>query len=193
MALLGAAACTPISENNASLEEVARAAYRADGPATVTLFTMVNNRSNEGAHSALMVSGSERVIFDPAGTWYHPQLPERGDAHYGIQDSVVDFFIDYHARVTYRVVRHEVQVTQAQADQILANVRTYGTVGPAFCTNAISQVLRGVPGFEQVGSTFFPKRMMRNFSALPGATERVYRDDDPDNKDFVRARHLRLN
>lgn len=154
---------------------------------------MVNNRSNEGAHSALMINGSERVIFDPAGTWYHPQLPERGDAHYGIQDPVVDFFIDYHARVTFRVVRHEVVVTQAQADAVLRNVRDYGTVGPAFCTNAISQVLRGVPGFESIRSTFFPKRMMRNFAALPGVTERVYRDDDPDNKDFVRTRYLQVN
>jgi hypothetical protein len=140
-----------------------------------------------------MISGSERVIFDPAGTWYHPQLPERGDAHYGIRDNVVDFFIDAHARSTFRVVRHDLVVSPQAAEAALQQVRNYGTVGPAFCSNAISDVLKNTPGFESVSRSFFPKAIMRDFAALPGVTERVYRDDDPDDKTYVQYRHLQIN
>lgn len=166
----------------ASDEEVARAAYRADGPPTVTLFTMVNNRSNEGAHSGLMVNASQRVIFNPAGTFYHPYLPQRADVHYGITDDKVDFFIDYHARETYRVVRHDVEVTPEQAEMILARIESRGAVPNAFCTTSIGTILRDVPGFEFVPRSPFPKATMRAFDEVPGVTIRRYYDDSPDDR-----------
>ena len=46
--------------------EVQRAIYRDDSPPSLTLYTMINNRNGEGGHSALMVNGSQRVLFDPA-------------------------------------------------------------------------------------------------------------------------------
>lgn len=164
---------------------VARAAFRDDGPPTVTLFTMINNRSNEGAHSALMVSGSQRVIFNPAGTFHHPNAPQRADVHYGITDNMVDFFIDYHARVTYRVVRHDVVVSPEQAELILRRVESRGAVANALCTTSINTILRGVPGFEMMPRSPFPKRTMRAFDKLPGVTIRRYYDDSPDDRSNI--------
>ncbi len=87
------------------------ARYVPDGPPSVTLFTVVNNQSGSGAHSGLLISGSERVLFDPAGSFNHPRLPERGDMHHGMSDPMVAFYIDYHARETYRVIEQTVPVS----------------------------------------------------------------------------------
>lgn len=37
----------------------------------ISLYTMVNNESGAGAHSALVINASQRVIFDPTGTFKH--------------------------------------------------------------------------------------------------------------------------
>ncbi|MFV0360892.1 hypothetical protein [Tropicimonas sp.] len=171
----------------ASDEEVARARFRDDGPPTITLFTMINNRSNEGAHSALMVSGSQRVIFNPAGTFTHPNLPQRGDTFYGIDDGKVDFFIDYHARETYRVIRHDVVVTPEQAEIALARVTSNGAVPNALCTTSIGRTLRDVPGFGNAPRAPFPRTTMRYFDTIPGVQIRRYYDNSPDDRsDIVR-------
>lgn len=168
-------------------DEVAAARYRADGPPTITLFTMINNRSNNGAHSGLMVSGSHRAVFNPAGTYHHPYAPQRADVHYGMTDRMVDFYIDYHARETYHVVRQDVVVTPEQAELALQRMERYGAVPKAFCTTSIGRVLRGVPGFESLPSSPLPKKTMRAFEELPGVYTRRYYDDSPDDRsDIVR-------
>lgn len=169
----------------ASDDQVAAARYRASGPPMITLFTMINNRSNEGAHSALMVSGSERVIFNPAGTFHHPRLPQRNDVHYGIDDQAVAFFIDYHARETYRVVRQDVVVTPEQAEIALQRIEAYGAVPKALCTTSIGRILRGVPGFESMPKSPFPKGTMRAFEQIPGVTTHTYYDDSPDDRSDI--------
>ncbi|WP_149866267.1 hypothetical protein [Tropicimonas marinistellae] len=163
-------------------QEVQAAAFRDDGPPTITLFTMINNRSHDGAHSGLMISGSQRIIFDPAGTFYHPHVPQRADVHYGITDSMVDFYIDYHARETYHVVRHDVVVTPEQAEIALQRAQAYGAVSKAFCTTSIHRIVRGVPGFESIPASPRPKKVMRAFDEIPGATIRRYYDDSPDDR-----------
>ncbi len=163
-------------------EAVQAARYRAPGPSTITLFTMINNRSNEGAHSALMVNGSQRVIFNPAGTFHHPRSPQRADVHYGITEPMLDFFIDYHARETYRVVRQDIVVTPEQAELALARIETYGAVPNALCTTSIGRILRDVPGFETMPSSPFPKRAMRGFDRTPGVEVRRYFDTSPDDR-----------
>ena len=68
VALLAAlSACSAIAPS-ASDEEIAAVAFRNDGPASVTLMTVINTSSGSGAHSALLIDGPQRVIFDPAGT-----------------------------------------------------------------------------------------------------------------------------
>jgi hypothetical protein len=157
---------------------VARAAYVHDGPPSITLFTVLNNTNNAGEHSALMINGSQRLLFDPAGTWRHPNLPERNDVHFGITPKMVDFYIDYHARENYRVVEQTVMVSPEVAELALERALAYGPVPKAQCARATTTVLRGLPGFETIPSTFGPKKVMRAFGQLPGVSERVITDDD---------------
>ncbi|SMX45751.1 hypothetical protein [Actibacterium lipolyticum] len=162
-------------------EAVRAAAYRPAGPTSITLFTMVNNRSNEGAHSAIMINASQRVIFDPAGTWWHRTAPERHDVHYGITPTMLKFFIDYHARETYRVVTQTVVVTPDVAEQALQLVEANGAVPKAFCANATTRIFSKLPGFQSVGGGMFPGRIMKSFGELPGVETKVYYDEDSDD------------
>lgn len=166
-------------------EAVQAARHSTNEPASITLYTVVNKRSGSGAHSAIMVNGSERVIFDPAGSWEHPKLPERNDVHFGMTDKAVAFYVDYHARETYDVVEQKVEVTPAVAEQVLALVKAYGAVPKAMCTTATSAILRSTPGFESLPSTWFPNRLSEAFAEVPGVTTRVITDDDDDSNHGV--------
>ena len=152
---------------------------------TGTLFTVINNRSGSGAHSGLMINGTERIMFDPAGTWNHPRIPERNDVHYGITPRMVDFYIDYHARETFRVVEQTVIVTPEVAEMVAAKAKAYGAVPKAQCARSVTSILSGVPGFESITSTWFPKKLMQDFATLPGVTERIIRDEDADKNHGV--------
>ena len=172
-------------------QEVAQAFFKADGPSTLTLFTVINNRSKSGAHSGLLINGSQRVIFDPAGTWYHPDLPERNDVHFGMTDDAVDFYVDYHARITFHVVIQEVVVSPAVAEKALQLALAHGPASKARCSISISSLLRQLPGFESVKQTWYPKKLMDSFATLPGVkTETVFDNDPDDNTGFILAPRL---
>lgn len=167
--------------------EVQQAAYRADGPPALTLFTMINNRSGEGGHAALMVNGSQRVMFDPAGSWFNKAVPERNDVLFGVTPRVVELYTDYHARETYHVVTQTVVVTPEAAELALRLVQENGPVGQGRCSNSISRILAQVPGFTTLGGSIFPARLMRNFGALPGVQTQTFRDSDPDDNKYKLA------
>ncbi len=184
LAFLGLAACG--AEPKWAPEEQVQAARFVAGPPTyITLYTVVNKSSGSGAHSAILVNGSERLIFDPAGTWTHPRLPERNDVHFGMSDKSIAFYIDYHARKTYDVIEQKVFVTPEIAELVLRRVKDYGAVPKAMCTAATSSVLRGVPGFESLPSTWYPKKLSTAFGELPGVTTRLITDDDDDSNHGV--------
>jgi hypothetical protein len=145
----------------------------------------VNKRSGSGAHSAILVNASERVIFDPAGSWRHPKVPERNDVHFGMTDKAVAFYIDYHARETYDVVEQTVVVSPEVAELVLEKVKAHGAVANAMCTSATSSILRSTPGFETLPATMFPKPLSKSFAELPGASTRVITDDDDDSNHGV--------
>jgi hypothetical protein len=166
-------------------DKVQAARYVDSGPPTLTLFTVLSTQSGNGAHAGLMVNADERVIFDPAGTWQHPRLPERNDVHFGMTPKMVNFYIDYHARETYDVVQQTIVVTPAVAALVKQRVQEYGAVPKAQCTKAISSILRGIPGFETMPQTWFPKVLMDAFGELPGVTARKITDDDADNNHGV--------
>lgn len=177
--ILSLAACGGAVNVWASDQEVAEAAYRHDGPPTLTLFTVVSTASGAGAHSALMVSGSQRVIFDPAGTFNHPNLPERNDVVYGMTDRAVDFYIDYHARTTYDVVQQDIVVSPQVAEMARRAVEQYGAVPKAHCGQSVSAILSSLPGFGSIPQTYYPKKIMDAFAALPGVRTEKFSDDDP--------------
>jgi hypothetical protein len=183
-ALLGLAACGA-EPTWAPQEDVDAARFVAGPPTSVTLYTVVNKRSGSGAHTAILVNGSERVIFDPAGTWNHPRVPERNDVHFGMTDKAVAFYIDYHARETYDVIEQTVEVSPEVAELVLAKVKANGAVPKAACTSASSAVLKSTPGFESLPSTMFPKQLSVSFAKLPGVSTRVITDDDDDSNHGV--------
>lgn len=166
-------------------DQVQAARFVAEGPTYVTLYTVVNKSSGSGAHSAILINGSERLIFDPAGTWQHPRLPERNDVHFGMTDKAIAFYIDYHARATYDVIEQQVFVSPEIAELVLRRVQDYGAVPKAMCTNATSSILRGVPGFDSLPSTWYPKKLSAAFGALPNVSTRIITDDDDDSNHGV--------
>lgn len=185
MALMSLAACGGAEAEWASDAEVSAARYVHKGPPSITLFTVLSTRDGSGAHSGLLINGSQRVIFDPAGTWHHPRLPERNDLHYGMTPKMVSFYIDYHARETYDVVEQTVIVSPGVAELAMQRAMAYGAVPKAQCTNSISSILAGVPGFEGLPKTWYPAKYMAAFAKLPGVTNRKYTDDDADQNHGV--------
>lgn len=163
----------------APLDEVERRAVRGDGPATLTLMTAISNRTGAGGHSALMINGSQRVIFDPAGTWFHPTAPERGDVIFGITDTMLEFYVDYHARPTFHVVMHEVTVSPELAERALQLVQDHGPANKSFCGQSVSGILRDL-GFTDVRRRWFPDKVMKDFAKVPNVTEEKVFDDTID-------------
>jgi hypothetical protein len=166
-------------------EQVDAVRFVEGEPTYITLYTVVNKSTGSGAHSAILVNGSERLIFDPAGTWYHPKLPERNDVHFGMNEKALAFYIDYHTRRTYDTIEQKVYVSPQVAELVLARAKAYGAVPKAMCTQATSSILRGVPGFENLPQTFYPKKLSKSFGELPGVTTRVITDNDDDNNHGV--------
>lgn len=167
---------------------VSAANYRPTGPSTLTLMTMVSNRDGRGGHSALMIDGQQRVLFDPAGSWYHPMIPERNDVLYGMTPQFLQFYTDYHARETYHIVVQEIEISAATAEQLIAAVEAHGAVPPARCSLSISRLLGQTPGFEAITANWFPVRTMEQFGALDGVREsRIYDTDADDNLELLQA------
>ncbi|OCX66888.1 hypothetical protein BFP70_03405 [Thioclava sp. SK-1] len=182
--MLSLAACA-VDHKFDSPAAVNSARFVSDEPPSITLYTVVSKRSGNGGHSGLLINGSERVLYDPAGSWYHPYVPEQNDLHYGITERMRKFYIDYHARETWDVIEQKVYVSQAVADEVKRRAIAHGSAPKSYCANAISGILDGVPGFETVHSTFFPMKLSEEFGALPGVSYRLYHDNDPDNNHGV--------
>lgn len=184
VALMGLSACAADSVY-APQEAVDAARFVADPPTSITLYTVINNRSGAGAHSGLLINASQQVMFDPAGTWGHPRVPERNDVHYGITPRIVNFYIDYHARETFRVIEQTIVVAPGVAELVKQRAEAYGAVPKAQCSNSVSAILDGVPGFESLGSTWFPKKLSDAFGKLPGVRSRTITDDSADKNHGV--------
>ena len=161
-------------------EAVARARYVSNEPASLTLYTVISKRNGTGGHSALMINASQRVLFDPAGTFKVGSVPERNDLLYGITERMRKLYIDYHARDTYDVLAQTIQVSPAVAEQALREAQSYGAVNKAFCGNSVSDILKDLPGFENTPRTFSPVRISEAFAAHPGVMTHLYRDGDQD-------------
>lgn len=183
LAIIVLAGCggLPDDRKNASPEVISSVSYRHDGPPALTLYTMINNRSGAGAHSSLMINGSQRVIFDPAGTVRLSAVPARDDVLYGVTPQVADFYARSHARETFHVVIQRIEVSPEVAERALRLATSYGTVASARCAVATSSVLRQLPGFENIRSTWYPKKLMASFGERPGVqTTRIFENDDDD-------------
>jgi hypothetical protein len=148
----------------------------------LTLFTMVNNSNGSGAHTSLMVNGSQRVIFDPAGSFRHPRIATKNDVVFGVTPVMEDTYTRFHARETFHVIVQHVEVPPQVAEDVLRRVLATGPVPRAQCALSTSELLRDVPGLNgAIRSTWFPNQLADQFGQLPGATtQRLYEYDDPD-------------
>lgn len=168
-------------------EAVAKSTYRHEGPTRLTLFTMINNRTGAGAHTSLMINGSQRVIFDPAGSFKHKSLPERNDVVFGITPHVADVYTRYHARKTYHVKVQELDVSPQVAEAALRAVMSNGAVPSAMCARSTSSILASLPGFERIQTTWFPVKLADAFGEIPGVREQeLYEYDSDDNSKVLR-------
>lgn len=179
LAVLVVTGCTA-DHKWASDADVARARYADPNPASITLFTSINTRNQTGAHAGLLINGSERVLFDPAGSWAHPTAPEREDLLFGITPTMLSFYVDYQGSAPFQLVEQTIYVTPEVAEMAIQAAKAHGAANKAACTIAIAKVLSDVPGFENLPSTYFPKAMSRAFAQLPGVQTQVVTSLDGD-------------
>ena len=180
LALLALAACGA-DHKWASDAEISAARFVAAPPATITLFTVINNKNGSGAHSSLMINGAERVLYDPAGSWHHSTVPERNDLQYGISDRMLNYYMDYHARQSYDLIEQVIVVTPEIAAMVEQRAIAEGSANQGYCSISVSSILQGVPGFSTISSTYFPKALSRDFGKIAGVTTKVLKDDDIDD------------
>lgn len=187
-------ACANQPQPNADAETLRAVSYRDPGPAKLTLYTMVNNRTGQGGHTSLMINASERVIFDPAGSFYADVVPERNDVLYGITPGVERAYRSSHARSTHHVLVQEIEVTPAQAQVAYDLAVSNGRVPGAYCAHSTSAILRQVPGFEDIKQTFYPVKLSDQIEEIPGVvSNRYYEDDSADLKEGLAKNNAALN
>ncbi|MEM6760409.1 MAG: hypothetical protein AAF601_13105 [Pseudomonadota bacterium] len=162
----------------ASDARVKSVAWRAPGPPSLTVFTMVNNRTGKGQHTALMINASQRVIFDPAGSFVNARVAEQEDVLYGVTPAVLAGYKSAHARNSHHVLSQTIEVTPEQAEIALALALSNGAVPRAYCTNATTGLLRQVPGFADVRQSFFPDSLRADFTGRAGVVSEQYFEDD---------------
>lgn len=190
LAVAGCASKAPYADD----ATVAAASYSNPTPAYLTLYTMVNNRTGAGGHSALLINGPERIIFDPAGSFYADIVPERNDVLFGISPGVEKAYRSAHARSTHHVVSQTVQVTPEQAQIAYQLALKAGPVAGAFCTNSTSSLISQIPGFENIDVVFYPVKLQEQFEQIPGVqTDKLFEDDNGDLATALVAGNRALN
>jgi len=168
-------------------EMVARNTYHDDGPPRITLMTMKAVSNGQGAHSALIINASQRVIWDPAGTFKHPSIAERNDVIFGATPRLVQYYISYHSRATFYTTIMDRDVPADVAESALNAVMAYGAVPKAHCSVSTSKILRQLPGFGSIRVTYFPNNLEERFGALPGVRTRDYFENDSADKSVAAA------
>jgi len=143
----------------ASDEDIATASYREPGPTRVTLLTMLRSETGTGAHSALVVDdGTQRLLFDPAGGWFHPAAPERNDVLFGMNPTLYGFFLQWHARETHHVVAQEVLLPPEQARFVAQRIQEIGPVPRQIVRAQSRNCLANCRNFPICQLRGFPKR-----------------------------------
>ena len=193
--VLAVAGCTGNQPPNADPATIAAVSYRDSGPAKLTLYTMVNNRTGAGGHTSLMINASkERIIFDPSGSFQADIVPERNDVLYGITPAVERAYRSSHARETFHVLVQEIKVTPAQAEAAYQLALQAGPVPGGFCASSTIGILNQVPGFEGIRSTLYPVKLSDQFEKIPGVVStRYYEDDSEDLQEGVAKNNAVLN
>lgn len=184
---LSLAGCTVKPEIPRSDDVIQQAAYRHDGPPELVLFTMKSNRTGQGAHTSLLINGSQRVIFDPAGSFRNEAIVRRGDVIFGVTPGMLDVYTRYHARETFYVQVQRLQVSSELAEGVLREALAKGRQADARCAASTSEILAAFPQLG-ISSTWYPNNLADQFAKLPGVTSReLYEYDSDDNRAILAA------
>lgn len=172
-----AAGCAGV-EMGASGKEIVAARHVSDEAPYVAVVSMVSNETGWAAHTALVINASQRVIYDPAGTFRHPDMPERGDVHYGADDRMLSYYERYHARLSHHVHVQKIPVPLAVAERALRRAEAQGPSPKLWCTWDTVQVLNDVEGLPRFDSTFFPQQLRAQIARVPGVEDRFRHERD---------------
>ena len=153
-------------------------AYAPDGPPSLTLFTQDGGPDGAGVHTALMISGSERVILDPAGSFGGPGIAVVADMIVNVTPEVLTLYQAYEARAGYELVAQTVTVTPEVAERALARAHAQPDLAPGSCTRTIAGLIDSLPGFDGLQGTLFPDMLRQRFGRLPGVTQVIWQEDD---------------
>ncbi|MBR9650750.1 hypothetical protein [Thalassovita aquimarina] len=179
-ALTVTAGCTVKHDPPFPDDVIARSVYKHDGPPALTLYTMVSNSNGSGAHSSLMINGSQRVIFDPAGSFRKHGIVTRNDVVYNVTPGLEDIYTRFHARKTYHVVVQRMEVPAETAEKALNLALNYGEVPDAMCAQSTSSILAQLPGLN-IKQTWYPNKLSAQFGEVPRvSTKQLYEYDDAD-------------
>lgn len=178
--VVGLAACAAPRGEFASDEAVAAARFAHDGAPELKLVTIMNYRTGNGDHTALFIYGSDRVLFDPAGSWKLDGVPERNDVHFGMSPQFGASFYLSHVRETHYAVVQRLRVTPEVAAQARALALVAGPVPSAQCALSTSRILQQLPGFEDIRTGWYPHRLMQQFANTPGVETYEIHFDAPD-------------
>ena len=171
------AACSAV-EVGAPPEQIAAASHVSSEPPYVSVVSMVHRQQESAAHTALFINASQRVIYDPAGTFQHRNMPERGDIHYGATDRMIDYYERYHARFSHYVHVQKIPVSAATAEAVLRIAQARGPSPKMFCTVDTVAVLNAVPEIPRFSSSFFPEHLRRQVARLPSVQNRYRYEED---------------
>ncbi|OIQ71500.1 hypothetical protein GALL_468800 [mine drainage metagenome] len=153
---------------------VAKARYVSPEPPSLTLITSIRNDTGNGAHSALLINASQRVIFDPAGNYFSAQVPQKGDVLYGVSPPVLQSYLNFQSSKGFHVVAERVQVSPEVAELALQKSVANGAAASGLCSDNVSSIVRKLPGFTSLPVSFFPRAFMRDFGKLPGVVVVTY-------------------
>lgn len=154
-------------------------AFVPDTQPSITVMTMVNNKNGAGGHSSLLIDGGpQRIMYDPAGRWWHSHVPERNDVLFGLTPKVLQRYKSFHARDTHHVVSQTVYVSKEVAQLAYRLALSQGASHDAMCAQNVTAVLAKIPGFEKVGRHWGPAKLMKKFAKLDAViTDKYYETD----------------
>jgi outer membrane lipoprotein-sorting protein len=165
--------------SNAQMEQYTYASKEAP---SLTLITMINNRTGAGGHTSILINGSQTVMYDPAGRWRHSQAPERHDVVYGMTPPLLKIYKSFHARASHHVVSQKIFVSPEVAERAIAASIQQGRAKDATCAINSVAILHQLPGFENLKSSYFPAKLMKRFGEIEGVvTTKYYENDEGQN------------
>jgi hypothetical protein len=188
------AACGGVTREEilAPQSAIDRVAYVHPGPKKLTLMTMKNTGSDNGAHTGLLINASQRVLWDPAGTFGHSTIPERNDVHFGITPQLSELYISFHSRETFYTLIQELDVTPEVAELAMRLAIANGPTPKGRCSSHTSRMMGQLPGLESIRTSLFPNNLSDQFAQIPSVRSREYRENDSNDKDVAAAEIDRL-